>query len=157
MASIAAYPLSISGVVGCCAWHSVVMVSAVSVTLDKGLWSFVAVSAAEDGVLHWGPLPSTLDTFVLVAVPGLGDLCCSCALAGASRSWHQSLSISLRCFQQWHRVVSVPDGVCVCSCCADVGPAPRFYSSASCARASLARIALSQRRPSCHGQSCGYA
>ena len=60
---------------------SVAMVFAVRVVLDMGLWSFVLVRSAADGVLHWDPLPPISETFMLVAVSEFGDLFCHSALA----------------------------------------------------------------------------
>ena len=70
------------------------MVFAVRLLLDMGRWSFVVARFAADGVLHWHPLRSTLETFVFVAISEFGDLFCYAALSRVSRFWHGKVSFA---------------------------------------------------------------
>jgi len=98
---------------------SVAMVFAMRVVLDMGLWSFVMVRSAADGVLHFNPFPSILETCVLFAVSEFGNLFCYAALAGVSRSWHRKLSLALGCFRERLRLGCDP--LDVCQDCEDYG------------------------------------
>ena len=113
------------------------------------------VRSAADGVLHLVPLPSISETCELVAISEFGDLFCYAALAGflvlgtGNSLWRSSAFVS-GCILAVILLMFVKT-VKTMGCGAALRP------HASCASASLARTALSQRLSLSSGQRCGSA